>query len=202
VISVLIVDDHPLFRDGLAALLATVPDIDLVAAAADGGTAVRLATQHRPHVVLMDLNLPGVPGLEATRRILLAAPETAVLVLTMVDDEEAVLTAMRSGARGYVLKGAGQEEVLGAVRTVAAGGAVFGAGVAGHLLAGSGRGTAHDLTKRESDVLGLIAAGQSNPQIAHALGISVKTVQNHVSRVLTKMQVRDRTQAALRIRGL
>lgn len=201
-IGVLVVDDHPLFRDGLAALLGTVPDIELVAAAADGEAAVRLAAQHRPHVVLMDLNLPGVPGLEATRRILLAAPDTAVLVLTMVDDDDTVVAAMRSGARGYVLKGAGQEEVLGAVRTVAAGGAVFGAGVAGHLLAWSGRGTAYDLTKREADVLGLIAAGRSNPQIARALGISVKTVQNHVSRVLTKMQVRDRTQAALRIRGL
>lgn len=201
-IGVLVVDDHPLFRDGLAVLLGTVPDIELVAAAADGEAAVRLAAQHRPHVVLMDLNLPGVPGLEATRRILLAAPDTAVLVLTMVDDDDTVVAAMRSGARGYVLKGAGQEEVLGAVRTVAAGGAVFGAGVAGHLLAWSGRGTAYDLTKREADVLGLIAAGRSNPQIARALGISVKTVQNHVSRVLTKMQVRDRTQAALRIRGL
>ena len=201
-IGVLVVDDHPLFRDGLAALLATVPDIDLVAAAADGATAVRLAEQHRPDVVLMDLNLPAMPGLEATRQILLAAPNTAVLVLTMVEDDDTMVAAMRSGARGYVLKGAGQEEVLGAVRTVAAGGAVFGAGVAGHLPAWPGRGTAYDLTKREADVLGLIAAGRSTPQIAHALGISVKTVQNHVSRVLTKMQVQDRTQAVLRIRGL
>ena len=201
-ISVLVVDDHPLFRDGLAALLATVPDIDLVAAAADGATAVRLAEQHRPDVVLMDLNLPTLPGLEATRQILLAAPNTAVLVLTMVDDDDAVMAALRSGARGYVLKGAGQEEVLGAVRAVAAGGAALGEGVASYLLAGSGRGTAYDLTKRESEVLGLIAAGRSNPRIANTLGISVKTVQNHVSRVLTKMQVQDRTQAVLRIRGL
>ena len=201
-ISVLVVDDHPLFRDGLAALLATVPDIDLVAAAADGATAVRLAEQHRPDVVLMDLNLPTLPGLEATRQILLAAPNTAVLVLTMVDDDDAVMAALRSGARGYVLKGAGQEEVLGAIRAVAAGAAALGEGVASYVLAGSGRGTAYDLTKRESEVLGLIAAGRSNPQIANTLGISVKTVQNHVSRVLTKMQVQDRTQAVLRIRGL
>jgi DNA-binding NarL/FixJ family response regulator len=128
-----------------------------------------------------------------------------VLVLTMVDDDDSVTAALRVGARGYLLKGAGQEEVLSAVRTVAAGGAVLGAGMAsaltGPLSGGSGR-PALDLTARESEVLAMLAEGLSNPQIALSLGVSLKTVQNHVSHVLTKLQVSDRTQAALRVRGL
>ena len=198
---VLVVDDHPIFRDGLAALLTTVADVELVGEAGDGESAVRLAAALRPDVVLMDLNLPGIPGIEATRRIVREVPGAAVLVITMVDDDATVLAAMRVGARGYVLKGAGQAELLGAVRTVAAGGAVFGAGVAGAVLAGSRTGGA-PLTDREAEVVALIADGRSNPEIARELGIGLKTVQNHVSRILTKMQVRDRTQAALRIRGL
>ena len=200
-IRVLAVDDHPLFLDGLTGLLATVADVDVVGGCADGGTAVRRAVELRPDVVLMDLNLPDITGLEATRRIADAAPEVAVLVLTMVDDDDSVLAALQMGARGYVLKGAGQEEVLAAVRTVAAGGAVFGPGIAERVLAGD-RGRGRDLTAREAEVLGHIARGLTNAQIARALGVSVKTVQNHVSRVLTKMQVSDRTQAALRMRGL
>ena len=203
-IGVLVVDDHPLFREGLAALLATVHDMRLLATAGDGATAIRLATEHRPDIVLMDLNLPGVPGLEATRRIIRELPGTAVLVLTMVDDDDAVTAAMRMGARGYVLKGAGQEDVLGAIRTVAAGGAVFGARVAARLLSRgpAALGGQEQLTDREAEVLALIADGQSNAEIARELQVSLKTVQNHVSRVLTKLQVRDRTQAALRMRGL
>ncbi len=111
-IRVLVVDDHPLFRDGLYALLATVPDIEFVGSAADGEAAVRMAVEHLPDVVLMDLNLPGMPGLEATRKLAVVAPKAAVLVLTMVDDDDSVLAALRIGARGYVLKGASQEEVL------------------------------------------------------------------------------------------
>lgn len=198
---VLVVDDHPIVREGLVALLATVPDVTVVGEAGDGETAVRLAAAVRPDVVLMDLNLPGVPGLEATRRILREAPEAAVLVLTMVDDAATVLAAMRVGAHGYVLKGAGQAELLGAIRTVAAGGAVFGAGVAGAVLAGSRRSAA-PLTDREAEVVALVADGRSNAEIARELGLSLKTVQNHVSRILLKMQVRDRTQAAFRMRGL
>lgn len=125
------------------------------------------------------------------------------MVLTMVDDDDSVLAVMRVGARGYVLKGAGQEEVLAAIRTVAAGGAVFGRGVASRVLAGASRGRhGADLTEREAQVLSLIAQGASNPDIARELGVSVKTVQNHVSHVLAKLQVADRTQAALRVRGL
>lgn len=200
-IKVLVVDDHPLFRDGLVALLATVAGVEVVSAVGSGEEAVQEARALVPDVVLMDLNLPGVPGLEATRRIVASGVPTAVLVLTMVEDDQSVLAALRVGARGYVLKGASQEEVLAAVRTVASGGAVFGPRVAQRVLdGGAGRGEA--LTERESEVLALIADGRSNSEIAAELGLSVKTVQNHVSRVLAKLQVRDRTQAAFRARGL
>ena len=200
-IRVLVVDDHPLFRDGRGALLATVAALEVVDSVGDGESAVRRAVETRPDVVLMDLNLPVVPGIEATRRIVAATPQTAVLVLTMVDDDDSVMAALQVGARGYVLKGAGQEEVLAAIRAVAAGGAVFGPGVAGRVLGGR-RGPSYDLTEREAEVLALLANGFSNAEIAREIGVSLKTVQNHVSRVLTKMQVRDRTQAALRVRGL
>ena len=201
-IRVLVVDDHPLFRAGLEALLATVPDVDVVGSVGDGAAALHAVAAEAPDVVLMDLNLPGTPGLEATRHIAAAHPETAVLVLTMVDDDDSVLAALRVGARGYVLKGAAQEEVLAAIRTVATGGAVFGAGAAQRVLRSGRSRYAPDLTAREAEVLALVADGRSNPEIARELGLSLKTVQNHVSHVLTKMQVRDRTQAALRKRGL
>lgn len=202
-IRVLVVDDHPLFRDGLTGLLKTVDGIEVVDEAGDGETAVRRTLELRPDVVLMDLNLPGTSGLEATRRIVAGAPETAVLVLTMVDDDDSVMAALRVGARGYLLKGAAQEEVLAAVGTVATGGAVFGPGAAARVLRGGGApryGAA--LTERESEVLTLVAEGRNNAEIARTLGVNIKTVQNHVSHVLAKLQVRDRTQAALRIRGL
>lgn len=207
-IRVLVVDDHPLFRDGLAGLLATVDDVEVVDAVGDGETAVRRSAELAPDVVLMDLNLPGLPGLEAIRRIVAREsaqesaqrPSPAVLVLTMVDDDDTVTAALRVGARGYLLKGAVQEDVLAALRTVAGGGVVFGAGAAQRVLSGERR--IAGLTPRESEVLALVAAGRSNPEIARELDLSLKTVQNHVSNVLTKLQVRDRTQAALRMRGL
>jgi DNA-binding NarL/FixJ family response regulator len=200
-IRVLVVDDHPLFRHGLTGLLATVPDVEVVDSCADGDSGVRRAVELRPDVVVMDLNLPDLPGMEATRRIVAAAPEVAVLVLTMVDDDDSVLASLRMGAKGYVLKGADQDEVLSAIRGVASGGAVLGQGVAERVLDG-GRGRGRDLTQREAEVLSGIARGLTNTEIARELDVSVKTVQNHVSRVLTKLQVSDRTQAALRMRGM
>ena len=200
-IRVLVVDDHPLFRAGLSGLLETVDDVEVVDAVGDGEAAVRRSLELSPDVVLMDLNLPGLPGLEAIRRIVARTPAPSVLVLTMVDDDDTVTAALRVGARGYLLKGAGQEDVLAALRTVASGGVVFGAGAAQRVLAGDRRFGA-DLTPREAEVLALVADGHSNPEIARELGLSLKTVQNHVSHVLAKLQVRDRTQAALRMRGL
>ena len=204
-IRVLVVDDHPLFRAGVGALLDSVDDTEVVGTAADGDAAVREATLTRPDVVLMDLALPGTSGLEATRRIVAACPGSAVLVLSMLEDDASVVSAMRAGARGYVLKGAGQEELLAAVRAVAAGGAVFGASVAARLLDGldgpSPSPAFPGLTGRESEVLELMAEGRDNREIAAALGVSSKTVANTVSRVLTKLQARDRVEAVLRARG-
>ena len=201
-IRILVVDDHPLFRGGLVGLLATVDDVVVVGEAGDGEGAVQLAADLRPDVVLLDLGLPRMPGLEAARGIAVMDPAPAILIITMVDDDDTVIAALQVGAQGYLLKGAAQEQVLEAIRTVAAGGAVLGPGVAHGVLAGDRRRWDHDLTPREAQVLSGIAAGHSNPEIARDLGLSLKTVQNHVSHVLAKLQVRDRTQAALRGRGL
>ena len=210
VTRVLIVDDHPVFRDGLAGLLATLPEVEVTGTAGTAEEALAAIKDTAPDVVLMDINLPGASGVEATRRAAQIAPATAVLVVTMVDDDDTVFAALAAGARGYVLKGASADEIAAALRTVAAGGAVFGAGVASRLLAhtpGRSSGPASpsrpdDLTTREREVLDLLAEGASNQQIARSLGISLKTVQNHVSRILDKLQAADRTQAALRARGI
>ena len=200
-IRVLVVDDHPLFRHGLAGMLTIAEDMELVDAVGDAESAVRRSAELGPDVVLMDLNLPGMPGVEGIRRIAVQERPPAVLVLTMVDDDDAVSAAIQVGARGYLLKGALQEEVLAAIRSVASGGMVLGGDAAERLVSGRRRYRA-DLTDRESEVLALIASGRSNAEIARELELSLKTVQNHVSHVLAKLQVRDRTQAALRARGL
>ncbi len=203
---VAVVDDHPIFRDGLATLVDSTPDFDLVGAVADGPEIVALVAEQPVDVVLMDLSLPTMSGVDATARITSRSPAPAVLVVTMVDDDDTVVAALRAGARGYVLKGAPGDEIVAAVRTVAAGGAVFGAGVAGQVLAltGESRKPAaaddDDLTERERQVLELVAEGMSNAQIARRLDLSLKTVQNYVSRILDKLQVSDRTQAALKAR--
>ena len=207
---VLIVDDHPVFRDGLAGLLATLPDVEIAGTAGTAEEALAVLLDSAPDIVLMDINLPGASGVEATREVLAAAPATAVLVVSMVDDDDSVFAALAAGARGYVLKGASAGEITAALRTVAAGGAVFGAGIASRLLAKTPArlsGPAppsqqNDLTAREREVLDLLADGASNRQIARSLGVSLKTVQNHVSRILDKLQAADRTQAALRARGI
>lgn len=200
-----VVDDHPIYRDGLAALVDATPDFELVGAVADGPEIVALVAEQPVDVVLMDLNLPTMSGVQATARITSRDPAPAVLVVTMVDDDDTVVAALRAGARGYVLKGAPGEEIVAAVQTIAAGGAVFGAGVAAQVLALTGdarRQTSPDdeLTDRERQVLELVADGMSNAQIARRLDLSLKTVQNYVSRILDKLQVADRTQAALRAR--
>jgi DNA-binding NarL/FixJ family response regulator len=209
VTRVLIVDDHPVFRDGLAGLLATLPGVEITGTAGTAEEALTALQENAPDVVLMDINLPGASGVEATRRAAQIAPATAVLVVSMVDDDDSVFAALAAGARGYILKGASADEITAALRTVAAGGAVFGAGVASRLLARTpARLRASvplphdDLTAREREVLDLLADGASNRHIARSLGISLKTVQNHVSRILDKLQAADRTQAALRARGI
>lgn len=207
-IRVLIVDDHPLFRDGIRALLDSLPETEPVGEASDGKTAVDLAVALKPDVVLMDLQLPVVHGIEATRRIVSADPDIAVLVLSMSDDDESVFAAMRAGARGYVLKGADHDELHRAIVAAAAGEAIFGPGVARRLMAlfsaartrGPGSDAFPELTERELEVLELIARGESNARIAERLGLSLKTVRNHVSAILNKLQVVDRASAIVRAR--
>jgi DNA-binding NarL/FixJ family response regulator len=209
VTRVRIVDDHPVFRDGLAGLLATLPEVEITGAVGTAEEALAALEENAPDIVLMDINLPGASGVEATRRVSAVAPATAVLVVTMVDDDDSVFAALAAGARGYILKGASAGEITAALRTVAAGGAVFGPGIASRLLArtptrpsGLAPSSQDDLTAREREVLDLLADGASNRHIARSLGISLKTVQNHVSHILDKLQAADRTQAALRARGI
>lgn len=209
-IRVLIADDHPFFRDGLRVLFEATPDTELVGEATDGDEAVALAAELAPDVILMDLRMPGTGGIEATRKILEKAPETGILVVTMVEDDDSVFAAMRAGARGYLLKGADKEEMLLAIRAVARGEAVFGPGIARRLIqyfsppapapARAPRTIFPELTDREREILDLIAAGRNNAQIADELFLSLKTVRNYVSNIFTKLQVADRAQAIIRAR--
>lgn len=204
-IRVLIADDHPLFRSGLRASLAEADDVEVVGEAGDGLSAVAAALEHSPDVVLMDLQMPGMNGVDATRRIVGARADIGILVLTMFEDDGSVFAAMRAGARGYVLKGAGQADVLRAIRTVACGEAIFGAAVARRLLgylSEPQQAPFPELTQREREVLELLAAGKSNQAIAADLFLSLKTVRNHVSNIFTKLQVPDRAQAIVRARDV
>jgi DNA-binding NarL/FixJ family response regulator len=206
-IRVLIADDHPLFRDGLTALLTDGPDTELAGAAASGTEAVDLARETQPDVVVMDVHMPGLNGIEATRRIVADSPHIAVLVLTMFDDDDSIFSALRAGARGYLLKGADQEQIRTAIQAAANGEIIFGTQLAARMLAYfTTTGAAArppvfpQLTDREREVLDLVAQGQGNTAIAAKLGLSQKTVRNHVSNILTKLQVADRAQAIVQAR--
>ncbi|NUP00172.1 MAG: response regulator transcription factor [Nonomuraea sp.] len=201
---VLLADDHPLFRHGLRALLAHDGDMEVVGECGSGEEAVELTLSLEPDVVVMDLVMPGVSGIEATRRLIDRRPDLGVLVLTMSEDDGSVFAALRAGARGYVLKGADGDELVGALRAVARGEAVYGAAVARRirrfLTGGPETLPFPELTPREREILDLVASGRSNADIARTLFISHKTVKNHLTSVFAKLQVADRAQAMLRAR--
>jgi DNA-binding NarL/FixJ family response regulator/class 3 adenylate cyclase len=210
-IRILIADDHALFREGLRALFTALPDIETVGEAADGAAAITQVDGLHPDVVLMDINMPGVNGIEATRKILSSHPNLGIIMVTMLEDDASVFSAMRAGARGYILKGAHHEEILHAIRAVAAGQAVFGPAIAARMMnffqglntspqAGSAAVAFPELTEREREVLTLIAQGVSNKEIAEKLVISMKTVSNHITNIFSKLQVADRAQAIIRAR--
>jgi DNA-binding NarL/FixJ family response regulator len=206
-VRVLIADDHPLFREGMRGRLERVGDIAVVGEASSGEEVVDLARELDPHVILMDIKMAGLNGIEATREIQKASPQIGVLVLTMFEDDDSVFAAMRAGAKGYLLKDSGGEGVVHAIRAVASGEAVFGAGVAERITRffSIPRSTAPqrafpELTEREEEVLSLVAQGKSNQEIARQLFVSLKTVRNHVSNILLKLQVADRAQAVIRAR--
>src|SRR5262245_50762220 len=206
-IRVLIVDDHPVYRDGLRGLVERAPDLELVGEADTGTAAVALAAERHPSIVLMDLRMPEMSGIEATRRIVAADPSIGVLVLTMSEDDDSLVAAMRAGARGYIPKDADADELLRAIRASAVGEMISGPSITPRLMpffasGGTGRSANPfpDLTERELEILDLIAAGMSNAEIGQRLGIAPKTVRNHVANVLNKLGVPDRSQAIVRAR--
>jgi DNA-binding NarL/FixJ family response regulator len=213
-IRILIADDHPVFRFGLRALLNAMPDTEVVGEGTTGDEVLALAGSLRPDVILMDINMPGINGIEATRRIREANLDIRILMVTMLEDDS-VFAAMRAGARGYVVKGAEPAEVLRAIRAVADGEAIFSPGIAERLIhyfatppAATGDGARSaavplfpDLTERERAVLGLIAQGLTNSAIAEQLVLSPKTVRNYITEIFSKLQVADRAQAIIRARN-
>jgi len=204
-ITVLVADDHPVMRHGLAALLNSYEDISVVAIVADGHEAVKEVVLTRPDVAMLDLHMPGTDGYAALREIARLAPDTACCVLTMLDDDESLVAAIRAGARGYLLKGAEQEDIVRAVRAIASGEAVFGSSVAGRVLQRLTSPTPAarpfpELSARELQVLDLMASGHNTTSIAQSLGIAVKTVNNTISIVLGKLGASDRIQAAVMAR--
>ncbi|MET8048402.1 MULTISPECIES: response regulator transcription factor [unclassified Streptosporangium] len=205
----LIADDHPVYRDGLRMMLASTDQAEVVGIAADGEEAVAEAVRLRPQVVVMDLRMPRMDGVQATERIVATCPDTHVLVLTMHEDDESVFAAMLAGARGYLLKGAEQTEILRAIMAVAGGEVIFGPALAGRVTRYFARlavarpvreGPFPQLTVREREILDLIAAGLSNRMIAERLSLAPKTVRNNVSSVFAKLQVADRAQAIIQAR--
>jgi DNA-binding NarL/FixJ family response regulator len=203
-IRILIADDHPLFRDGLRALLMSLPDAEVVSEAATGEDAIAQAAALQPDLILMDIQMPGVNGIEATRRILQASPHIGVIVLTMFEDNDSVFAAMRAGARGYLLKGADQTEIVRAIQAVSSGEALFSPAIASRMMtffAAPRPATPFpELTEREREILNFIAQGHNNVEIADRLALSAKTVRNHISNIFSKLQVADRAQAIVRAR--
>lgn len=205
-IRLLLADDHPLLRRGLRAMLIAADDISVIGEATNGDDAVTMVVSLQPDLVLMDLQMPGKSGIEATREILAEAPAIAILMLTLFDDDDSVFAALRAGARGYVLKDSDEQELLRAIRSVAAGQAMFSAGVASRVLtyfavpSRSARELFPALTDREREILELMAQGRNNAAIAAALFIAPKTVANHVSNIYAKLQVADRAEAIIRAR--
>jgi len=206
-LTILLVDDHPLVREGLRALLTALPGMSIVGEADNGEEAVTKASELQPDIILMDLQMPKLNGIEATRRILQASPHIGILVLTMLEDDDSVFGAMRAGARGYILKGAGKAEVMRAITVVAHGEAIFSPQIAQRLMQYFANmrpilpeQAFPDLTEREREVLSLIVDGKTNAQIADTLSLSPKTVSNHISNIFSKLQVVDRAQAVSRAR--
>jgi DNA-binding NarL/FixJ family response regulator len=206
-IQILIADDHAHFRAGVRALLLTEADLAQAAEAATGEEAVARAASLQPDVILMDLNMPGLNGIEATRRIVADSPHIAILMLTMFEDDDSVFAAMQAGARGYLLKGAPKAEVLRAIRAVASGEVIFGASIAAKMMRFFADAQPRkpspafpELTAREREILALMAQHKANPEIAAQLCLSEKTVRNNVSNIFNKLQVIDRAQAILKAR--
>jgi DNA-binding NarL/FixJ family response regulator len=196
-IRVLLADDHGLVRDGLGRLLASVPDIEVVAAAADGGEAIRLAREHRPDVILMDLRMPGMDGSEATRRLLEEDPGMQVVILTSFSERDEILSALDAGAIGYLLKDAEPDELIRGVRAAAHGESPLAPKAARELLGSRAAAPASQLTDREREVLRLVTRGLANKLIARELGISEKTVKAHLTTIFQRIGVTDRVQAAM-----
>ncbi len=204
-ITVLIADDHQFFRDGVRALLDGQPDMECVGEATNGEEAVRRASEEQPDVVLMDVQMPGMSGVEATRLIVSSSPQIRVLVVTMFEDDSLVFAAMRAGARGYLLKGARHEDMVRAIRAVGSGDAIFSPAIAAKLVEyfaalqpSRPQQVFPELSSREREILALLARGHKNAEIAERLVISPKSVRNYVSNIISKLQVADRAQAILR----
>lgn len=205
ILSVLIADDHPVFRDGIRALLEATPGTQVVGEATTGDETVALAEQLKPDLILMDVQMPGLNGIEATRHIVSAKPDTRILMVTMFEDDTSVFAAMRAGARGYVLKDATREEIRRAIQAVGNDEAIFSPAIAARLIAFFARPPLSipkkmfpELTNREKEILDLVAQGESNRAIAEKLTLSLKTVSNYVSNILNKLQVADRAEAIIK----
>jgi len=206
-VRVLIADDHPVFRFGIRALLEATHDMTVVGEATSGDEVIALAGELHPDIILMDVRMPGINGIDATRRILHTRPQVRVLVVTMFEDDSSVFAAMRAGARGYVLKEATNEEIVQAIRTVGNGGATFSPAIATRLIAffaqphfSIPKTIFPELTDREREILDLLARGQSTTELGNRLGLSSKTISNYISNILTKLQVTDRAEAIVRAR--